>query len=131
MTTSAQSEPLIRVEWHDALAILIPSPEAAALPERSLEEAATATLAPLEAQPPAGIVMDLSRVDYFGSLFISFLIRCHKLATKGGGRMVVAGASGRIRQLLHLAALDSLWAFHPGRAEAVQALTGTGGAGPG
>lgn len=126
MTTPEQSEPPIRVERHGTIAILIPSPEAAALAERPLEQAATAALAPLEALPPAGIVMDLSRVDYFGSLFISFLIRCYKLAKQSGGRMVVAGASGRIHQLLRLAALDSLWPFHKDRAEAVQALTNTG-----
>ena len=126
MTTSAQSEQPIRVERHGTFAVIIPSPEAVALPERPLEQAATAALAPLEAKPPAGIVMDLSRVDYFGSLFIAFLVRCHKLAKKSGGRMVVAGASGRIRELLHLAALDSLWAFHTDRTEAVWALTGTG-----
>src|SRR5262245_64089847 len=126
MAIPAPSEHPIRVERHDAVAVILPSPEAAALPERPLEQAATTALAALEAQPPAGIVVDLSRVDYFGSLFLSFLVRCHHLATKGGGGMVVVGASGRIRPMLHLAALDGLWAFHPDRAEAVRALTGTG-----
>ena len=125
MTTPKQSEDPIRVERHGTIAVLVPSSEAVALPEQSLERAGTAALAPLEAMPPAAIVMDLSRVDYFGSLFISFLIRCHTLAKKSGGRMVVAGASERIRQLLHLAALDNLWRFHQDRAEAVQTLTST------
>jgi anti-sigma B factor antagonist len=125
MTTSVQSEHPIRVERHGTIAVITPSMEAAALPESPLEQAAASALAPLEAKPPTGIVMDLSRVDYFGSLFIAFLIRCHKLAKKSSGQMVVAGASERIRQLLHLTALESLWAFHEDRAEAVQALTGT------
>jgi anti-anti-sigma factor len=125
MISLEQSETPIRIEQHGTIAVLIPSPEAVALPEQPLEQAAKAALAPLEARPPAGIVMDLSRVDYFGSLFISFLIRCHQLAKKSGGRMVVAGASGRIQHLLHLAALDTLWRFHQDRAEAVQALTST------
>jgi anti-sigma B factor antagonist len=126
MTTPTQSEPPIRVERHGTVAVLIPSPEAVALPQKPLEDAATATLAPLQAMRPAGIVMDLSRVDYFGSLFIGFLIRCHHLAKASGGRMVMAGVSGRIRELLHLAALDQLWRFHENRAEAVQALSSTG-----
>ena len=126
MTTPTQFKSLIEVEWLGTIAVLIPSPEAAALPEQPLEQVASAALAPLEVLPPTGIVMDLSRVDYFGSLFISFLIRCYKLAKKSGGRMVVAGASGRIHQLLRLAALDDLWHFHQDRAEAVQALTRTG-----
>jgi anti-anti-sigma factor len=125
MTTPTQSEPPIRVERHGTIAVLIPSPEAVALPQQPLEQAATAVLAPLKAMPPAGIVMDLSRVDYFGSLFIGFLIRCHHVAKESGGRMVMAGVSGRIKELLHLAALDDLWRFHQDRAEAVQALTST------
>jgi anti-anti-sigma factor len=125
MTNPTQSEPPIRVEWHGNIAVLIPSPEATALAERPLEQAAQAALTSLEAMPPAGLVMDLSRVDYFGSLFISFLVRCHNLAKKSGCRMVVAGASTRIRELLHLALLDNLWRFHKDRAEAVQAFTST------
>lgn len=124
MTTPTQSEPPIRVERHGTIAVLIPSPEAVALPEKPLEKAADAVLAPLKAMPPTGLVMDLSRVDYFGSLFISFLVRCHIQTNRSGGRMVVAGASERIRELLHLTALDQLWRFYPDRAEAVRALTG-------
>lgn len=126
MTTPAQSDPPIRVERHGTIVVLIPSPEAVALPERPLEQAAMAALALLRAKPPAGVVMDLSRVDFFGSLFIAFLIRCHHLAKENRGRMVVAGASERIRELLHLAALDSVWRFYQNRVEAVQALTSSG-----
>jgi anti-anti-sigma factor len=125
MTTPAQSEPSIRLEQHGTVAVLIPSPEAGALTEHPLEQAATAVLIPLAALPPAGIVMDLSRMDYFGSRFIGFLIRCHKLVKNSGGQMVVAGASERIHELLRLSALDRVWPFYQNRSEAVQALTST------
>src|SRR5690242_15575331 len=62
MTTSP-----IRVEQYGAVAVLIPSPEAGTLAERPLEQAETAALAPLAEMPPAGIVMDLTQMDYFGS----------------------------------------------------------------
>lgn len=125
MTTPVQSELPIRIEQHGTIAVLIASPEAGALAESPLEQAATAVLAPLAAMPPAGIVMDLTRMDYFGSRFIGFLIRCHKLIKSSGGRMVVVGASARIQELLRLSALDSLWPFYPDQAKAVQALTST------
>jgi anti-anti-sigma factor len=125
MITLPQSDPSIRLERHGTIAVLTPSPEAAALAEHPLEQAATAVLTPLAAMPPVGIVMDLTRLDYFGSRFIGFLIRCHKLIKDRGGRMVVVGASVRIRELLHLAALDSVWPFYQDRAQAVQALTTT------
>jgi anti-anti-sigma factor len=70
--------------------------------------------------------MDLTRMDYFGSRFIGFLIRCHRLVKDSGGQMVVVGASGRIHELLRLSALDRLWPFYQDRAHALQALTSTG-----
>jgi anti-sigma B factor antagonist len=124
MITAAQSELPIRVEQHGTIAVLIASPEAGALAENPLEQAATAVLAPLASMPPAGLVMDLTRMDYFGSRFIGFLIRCHKQIKKSGGRMVLAGASARVQELLRLSALDNLWPFYPDQAKAVQALTG-------
>jgi anti-anti-sigma factor len=126
MTTPAQSEPVIRLEQHGTIAVLIPSPEAGALAEPPLEQAATAVLSQLATMSPTGIVMDLTRMDYFGSRFIGFLIRCHKLVKDNGGQMVVVGASARIHELLRLALLDNLWRFYQDRVQAVQALTSTG-----
>ena len=60
-------------------------------------------LSPLKEDPPAGIVIDLSQVSYFGSVFLSFLLRCHMLAKKTGCEVVLAGASERTRELLHAA----------------------------
>jgi anti-anti-sigma factor len=79
-------------------------------------------LAPLRADPAAGLVIDLSQVSYFGSVFLSFLLRCHMLVKKHGSEVVLAGASERARELLHLTALDTLWALYNTRAEAVEAL---------
>ena len=79
-------------------------------------------LAPLKEDPPSGLVVDLSRVSYFGSVFLSFLLRCHMLAKKHGSEMVLAGPSDRTRELLHLTALDTLWAIYATRREALEAL---------
>jgi hypothetical protein len=38
---------------------------------------------------------------------------------------VLAGASERTRELLHLTALDTLWALYNTRAEAIEALAGS------
>jgi anti-anti-sigma factor len=82
-------------------------------------------LSPLKEDPPAGLVIDLSQVSYFGSVFLSFLLRCHMLAKKHGSEVVLAGASERTRELLHLTALDTLWALYNTRAEALAALAGS------
>ena len=120
-TTQNQS---IQIERHGDIAIITPSPEVEKMPENLMEQAAQMVLAPLRSDPPAGLIFDLSKVDYVGSVFLSFLLRCHKRVKEHGCEVVVAGASPRARELLHMTALDTLWALYNSRAEALEALGG-------
>jgi anti-anti-sigma factor len=106
------------------IAVITPSPEVERMPEGLMEQAAQMVLSPLKMNPPAGLVFDLSKVDFVGSVFLSFLLRCHKRAKEAGSEVVVAGASKKALELLHITALDTLWALYPTRAEAVAALSG-------
>lgn len=106
------------------LAVITPSSEVERMPENLMEQAAQLVLAPLRSDPPAGLIFDLSKVDYVGSVFLSFLLRCHKRAKESGCEVVVAGASAKARELLHMTALDTLWALYPSRSEAIAALSG-------
>jgi anti-sigma B factor antagonist len=115
---------VIKIERHGDLAIISPSPEVEKLPENRMEQAAQAVLAPLRADPPAGLIFDLSGVDYVGSAFLSFLLRCHKRVKEHGSEVVVAGPSSKARELLHMTALDTLWAIYATRQEAIAALSG-------
>jgi anti-sigma B factor antagonist len=114
-----------RVERHGDIAVIIPSPEVESMHENLIQQAAQMVLAPLKEDPPSGLVIDLSRVSYFGSVFISFLLRCHMLVKKHGSEVVLAGVSERIRELLNLTALNTLWAIYSTRAEALEALGGS------
>jgi anti-sigma B factor antagonist len=120
-TTQNQS---IQIERHGDIALITPSPEVERMPENLMEQAAQLVLAPLRADPPAGLIFDLSKVDYVGSVFLSFLLRCHKRVKEHGSEVVVAGASSKARELLHMTALDTLWALYPTRKEALAALSG-------
>lgn len=124
MTNESKQSQSFDIERHGDIAIITPSPEVEKMPESLMEQAAAMVLAPLRSDPPAGLVFDLSRVDYVGSLFLSFLLRCHKRVKEHGSEVVVAGASPRARELLHMTALDTLWALYDSRAEALTALTG-------
>ena len=121
-TRSSES---FRVERHGDIAVIIPASEVESMPESLIQQAAQIVLAPLRKDPPAGLVIDLSEVKFFGSVFISFLLKCHMLVKKHGSEVVLAGASERIRELLHLTALDTLWALYDTRAEALQSLAGS------
>jgi hypothetical protein len=45
------------------------------------------------------------------------------LVKKHGSEVVLAGASDRVRELLHLTALDTLWALYDTRREALESLS--------
>src|SRR5690606_6407163 len=105
-------------------AVVIPSAEVEQMPESLINPAAQLVVDALKADPPSGLIFDLSTVDYVGSLFLSFLLHCHKRVKEQNptAEVVVAGASKKARELLHLTALDTLWALYDTRAEAVEAL---------
>jgi anti-anti-sigma factor len=121
MTVPSQNQS-IKIERHGDIAVITPSSEVERMPENMMEQAAQLVLAPLRSDPPAGLVFDLSQVDYVGSVFLSFLLRCHKRVKEKGCEVVVAGASPRARELLHMTALDTLWALYDSRAQALAAL---------
>jgi anti-anti-sigma factor len=113
-----------QVERIGEIAIITPSPDVEKMPDNMMEQAAQLVLAPLRTDKPTGLVFDLSQVDYVGSVFLSFLLRCHKRVKEHGCEVVVAGASSKARELLHMTALDTLWALYDSREEAVEALSG-------
>ena len=51
-----------RLERRGDIAIITPSPEVESMHEHLIEQAAQLVLAPLKADPPAGLVVDLSQV---------------------------------------------------------------------
>ena len=84
--------------------------------------AAQMLLTPLRDDPPSHLIVDLAGVRYFGSAFITFLLRCHLLVKKRGSELVLAGVNPRIRELLRTTALDTLWALYDTRQEAIDVL---------
>ncbi|MBI3410959.1 MAG: STAS domain-containing protein [Planctomycetes bacterium] len=112
-----------RIERHGEIAVVTPSAKVEEMHETLIEQAARMVVQALREDPPAGIVVDLSQVNYFGSVFVSFLLRCHALAKKNGTEIVLAGASDPARELLHLLDLETLWALYTNRQEAIEALS--------
>jgi anti-anti-sigma factor len=113
-----------QIERIGEIAVITPSPDVEKMPDTMMEQAAQMVLAPLRSDPPDGLIFDLSQVDYVGSVFLSFLLRCHKRVKEHGCEVVVSGASSRARELLHMTALDTLWALYGTREEALEALGG-------
>jgi anti-sigma B factor antagonist len=79
-------------------------------------------LKPLRRQVQPQIVVDLSRVGFFGSMFLALLIRCWKLVVSRGGSMVLSGVDERSRELLRVTSLDQVWPMYQSKREAIEAL---------
>lgn len=114
-----------QVKRHGDVAVIVPSPEVEQLPDSLIQPAAQMVLAPLKDDPPSNLIVDLSGVRYFGSAFITFLLRCHLLVRQSGSELVLSGVNSRIRELLRTTALDTLWALYETRQEALESLRGS------
>ena len=114
-----------QVKRHGDVAVIVPSPQVEDLPETLLQPAAEMVLAPLKEDPPNQIIVDLSDVSYFGSAFITFLLRCHHLLASRGSELVLAGVNPNIRELLRITNLDNHWALYDSVVEALNTLGGS------
>jgi anti-sigma B factor antagonist len=123
--TQPQSGQYFQVERHGDIVVIVPSSEVEDMSEDAIRQAATMVLSPIRQDPPAGLIVDLEQVKFFGSNFISFLLRCHLLIKERGNELVLAGVQPRIRELLRTTNLDTLWALYDSRAEAIEAIGGS------
>jgi anti-anti-sigma factor len=124
MTPETTQDQSFRIERHGEIAVVIPSPHVEEMTEAMIQEAAKMVMNSLKKDMPAGIVVDLSQINYFGSVFVSFLLRCYQLAKTRGSEIVLAGASEPARELLHILELETILALYPTRKEALEALGG-------
>jgi anti-anti-sigma factor len=111
-----------QIEWHGNCVVIIPAQNVEDMRWELIEQAAEIVMAPLRKTQTPMVVVDLSEVKYFGSVFLSLLLRCHKYVRMRGGELVVCGPSQMARELLGITALDTLWAIYDTRQEALDAL---------
>jgi len=117
-----ESSDSFQIEWHGNAVVVIPGNDVETLRWDLIDQAATIVLSPLKRTEVPMVVFDLSEVQFFGSVFLSLLLRCHKYVKSRGGELVICGASELARELLSVTALDTLWAIYDTRAEALDAV---------
>jgi anti-sigma B factor antagonist len=59
------------------------------------------------------LVLDFGELNYIDSAGIGIIAVCVGLMERAGGRLVVVGAEGQVKQLLALTHLDRLLEFYP------------------
>jgi anti-sigma B factor antagonist len=112
-----------QLEWHGNAVVVIPAANVESMRWDLIEQSANVVMAPLSDQEVPMIVFDLNDVNYFGSVFLALLLRCHKFAKSRGGELVLCGASKMAQELLRVTALDTLWAIYDTREEPLDAVS--------
>jgi anti-sigma B factor antagonist len=119
---TSQSPDAFTIERHGDVTLITATPALESIDASLEQQVANAVMAPLRGQEAPLVVFDLSEVNYFGSMFLTVLLRCWRLTTSRGGTMALAGVSQHAKELLRLTSLDMIWAMYPTRREAMEAL---------
>lgn len=117
------------LDRHGPVAILTLSADLERMTDREIETAAGPVLEVLRQGHATGLIIDVSHTDWISSFVLATLLRFYKRVVEhlgnadyGAARFVIAGASDRARELLHLTALDVLWPMYNTRQGAIVAL---------
>jgi anti-anti-sigma factor len=121
-TMACTEDDVIRIERRGEVSILRPSAQIESLNWDLIQQAAEVVLQPIRSQPAPLVLVALNELNYFGSVFLSLLLRCWKTVCAKGGMMVLCGASKQTRELLRITALDTLWAIYDTEGEAIRVL---------
>ena len=111
-----------KLEWHGSTVVIIPASNVESMAWELIEQAAEIVMGPIKSQESPMVVFDLSEVNYFGSVFLALLLRCHTAVKNRGGELVLCGASKMARELMRITNLDTLWALYDTREEALKAV---------
>lgn len=112
-----------QIERHaGGVLVISPPQDVESLQWDLVESAADLVIEPIQQQSIPMVLFDLSNVEFFGSVFLSLMLRCWKVVATRNGTMVLCGASDAARELLRLTALDTLWPIYDTADEAIEML---------
>jgi len=120
--SSPKNNDAFTMERHGDLFLYIATPALETIDAGLETQVAEVILSPLQRVAGPLVLFDLSAVNYFGSMFLTLLIRCWKLTSAKGGMMALTGVSPQAKELLHMTSLDMLWPIYTTRREAMEAL---------
>lgn len=118
----APANDAFHVEVSGGTLIISPAGDINTMTSELLDEAAHMMTELIEAHESPMLVVDLEGVPSCSSMFMSFLLRCHKAVKTRGGEMVLCTVSKMLQELLALTRLDTVWAVYGTRSEAIEAV---------
>ena len=79
---------------------------------------------------PGGMVVDLGGLEFITSAGLRALLVAHRSVAAAGGRLVVTGLHGVVKEVFRISKFDSLLAVAETRAEAVEQVSRSAGGAP-
>ena len=73
---------------------------------------------------PRKLVLDLTNVNFLDSAGLGMLVVCSSVMQQAGGRLMVAGAAGKVKQVLELTHIDKVIGIYPDLASACGGFAG-------
>ncbi|MEK6249369.1 MAG: STAS domain-containing protein [Planctomycetales bacterium] len=88
-----------------------------------VEPAADLIIAEAQQHDRPIILFDLEFAGFFGSIFLSLLLRCWKEIEQQGGTLAVCAANDHIQEVLRVSHLNKLWKLFDDRTSALEGLS--------
>ncbi|MDY0167885.1 MAG: STAS domain-containing protein [Thermoguttaceae bacterium] len=93
------------------------------LDDAALDELGSLLLTKAATAEPPYLVLDLSKTDFVGSLFIELLVRAWKRLSERGGAFALCCVHPFCEEVLKITHLNTLWESFPNRGSAVESLS--------
>jgi anti-sigma B factor antagonist len=110
------------IEEVDGTIVITPGPRIGSLDNAYLAERRTALVDAIRQTSDSAVVVDFSRVGYFGSLLLDTLCVVWKQARERSGTMALCSLSDVSKEILNKSRLNSLWPVFSSRQEAIDAV---------
>lgn len=93
-----------------------------ALDEASIREDWEQVLSLSETPDVRHAVIDLGKLEYFGSIVLELLVGLWKRISSKHGKLAICNVSQVGREVLHVARFDTIWTIVPGLQDALDAV---------
>lgn len=115
------NEPFDLTEQHAYVAVAL-NPKLKEMDWQAVEQATSELISRIEASPKAGVMVDLSRMDYINSGLVASLVRIWKAAQQKKGQFSLVSPNEFVTEVLQSSGLWNLWTVVDSREEAVYEL---------
>jgi anti-anti-sigma factor len=111
-----------QIDKERGVTVVTYEPDRDRITEDRIPETLQSLLSAIEGPTPV-LLVDLSRVQFFGSSFIEVLFRAwNRIQQQPGGRFALCGLTPNCAEVIEVTNLDRLWEIFPTRDAALAAM---------